>query len=57
MELRKFISSLQTHAHHGFGAHELRMRVKVKDHIIELKDFNINFKEDDNEIVLILSDN
>lgn len=57
MELRKFISSLQTHAHHGFGAHELRVRVKVKDHTIELKDFNINFEEDDNEIVLILSDN
>ena len=57
MELRKFISHLQTHAHHGFGAHELHVRVKVKDHIIELKDFNINFEEDDNEIVLILSDN
>jgi hypothetical protein len=57
MELRKFISHLQTHAHHGFGAHELHVRMKVKDHIIELKDFNINFEEDDNKIVLILSDN
>jgi hypothetical protein len=57
MELRKFISHLQTHAHHGFGAHELRVRVRTRNHFIELKDFNINFEEDDDEIVLILSDN
>ena len=57
MELRKFISHLQTHAHHGFGAHDLRVHVKVKNHIVELKDFTINFEEDDDEIVLILSDN